>query len=222
MSMFDSIINESNEKSGLGDKSENLLSSLLSLITDQSQGGFAGFLGRFRRVGLGDEVDSWMSKGDNTTLSGEQVESALGTETTAEMARQTGLDVETTQTALGAMIPGVVDRLTPDGKIPTENDLLSRIGGYLSGVDGATISTTGVMESPMIDRFGSATAEEIRQPHPADLIGAEIEEFNDDSPLKWILPLIIVVLLIITGWAFCGKSETKAFNTVVQQNVFFV
>ena len=208
MSMFDSIINESNQKLGLGEKAENLLSSLLNLISDQSQGGFQGFLDRFRRVGLGDVVDSWIGRNANTKLSGEQVESALGTETIAEMARQVGLGVETTQTALGRMIPGIVDQLTPEGTIPTEDDLLSRIGGSLSGVGGATISTTGVMESPMIDRFGSAAAEEIRQPHPVTMIAEEIEEFNDDSPLKWIIPLIILILLVIIGWAFCGSPGT--------------
>ncbi len=68
MFMFDSIINESSQKFGLGDKAGNLLSSLLGLITDQSQGGFAGFLDRFRQAGLGDIADSWVGRGANTTL----------------------------------------------------------------------------------------------------------------------------------------------------------
>ncbi len=163
MSMFDSVINESSQKFGLGDKAGSLLSSLLSLMTDQSRGGFAGFLDRFRTAGLGEAVNSWIGNGNNLSISNEQVETALGTDTINLMAQQAGADVETTKSALGTMIPGVVDRLTPEGAIPTEDDLLSRIGGFLSGVGGATVSTTGVMMSDSIDRSGTAAAEEINR-----------------------------------------------------------
>jgi uncharacterized protein YidB (DUF937 family) len=203
--MFDSIINESSQKFGLGDKAGSLLSSLLSLITDEKQGGFSGFLDRFRQVGLGDIADSWVGTGPNAMLSNEQIESALGTETTVEMARQAGVHVETTRSALGMMIPRVVDNLTPNGVVPTEDDLLSRIGGFLSGVGGATVSTTGVMASETVDRFATATAEDIRHTEVDDLLD---ENYDDNSALNWLLPLILLIILIAIGWAFCGKAET--------------
>lgn len=211
MSMFDAVINESSQKFGLGDKAGSLLSSLLSLITDQSRGGFAGFLDRFRQVGLGNAADSWVSTEKNISLSNEQVEAALGAETTDEMARQAGVDAETTKSALGTMIPSVVDSLTPDGIVPTENDLLSRIGGFLSGVGGSTVGTTGVMASDSIDRFGTAAAEDIKR---GGVNVAVDEESNDDSPLKWLVPLILLVLLIGLGWAFCRKAEAPTAPVV--------
>lgn len=201
--MFDSIVSESGEKYGLGDKAGNLLSSLLSLITDQSQGGFAGFLDRFRKTGLNEQLNSWVGTGANTALSGEQVEWALGSELTDEMARQAGLDADVARASLGRMIPSVVDQLTPNGTVPTDDDLLSRIGGYLSGIGGSTVSTTGVMTGESVDRIGSAAAENIVHPN-ADFL--EAEDVNDDSPSKWIIPIIILVLLVIAGWAFCGKG----------------
>lgn len=201
MSMFDSIVSESGEKYGLGDKAGNLLSSLLNIITDQNQGGFAGFLDRFRKIGLGDELNSWLGKGENTTISGEQVEWALGTDTTDEMARQAGLDVDVARASLGRMIPAVVSELTPNGTVPTDDDLLSRIGGYLSGIGESTISTTGVITNQAFDRIGTAAAENISEPNPLD----NIAKFSDDSPMKWIVPLIILMLIVISGWAFCGK-----------------
>lgn len=205
MFKFDSIINESSQKYDLGDKAGNLLSSLLGLITDQRQGGFTGFLDRFRQVGLGDVADSWVGRGANALLSNEQVESALGTETTIHMARQAGIDVEQARSALGMMIPGVVDRLTPDGVVPTEGDLLSRIGGFLSGVGGSTVSTTGVMASETIDRFATASAENMRRTDAGDLLD---DDYEDSSLLNWLLPLILLILLIAIGWAFCGKAES--------------
>lgn len=216
MSIFDSIISEGSEKYRLGDKAGSLLSSLLGLISDQTRGGLAGFLERFRAVGLGDTVDSWVGSNSNRVLSNEQVESALGTEATTEMARQAGLDHETTKTALGAMIPGVVDRLTPDGIVPTDDDLLSRLGGYLSGVGDATVSTTGVMASDTIDRFGSATAENItrRDDFTTDLVP------DDDSPLKWLMPLILLGILVALGYTFCGgRAENAPAPAAVNTNV---
>lgn len=203
MSEFDSILKENNQDFGPGNKAENLLPSLLTLITDQSQGGLAGFLDRFRRAGFGETVDSWIGTSANIPLTGEQAASALGDETITQMAQQAGLDAETTKSALGKIIPVVVDRLTPDDIDLTESDLLSRIGSFLSGVDGATISTTGVMESPTFDRFGSAAAEEIVQPNPADVVAGELDE---NTTLSRILPLIILAFLIAVGWAFCGNS----------------
>jgi uncharacterized protein YidB (DUF937 family) len=208
MSMFDAVINESSQNFGLGDKAGSLLSSLLSLITDQSRGGFAGFLDRFRQVGLGAAADSWVGTGANVPLSNEQVEAALGAETTDEMARQAGVDAETTKSALGTMIPSVVDSLTPDGTVPTENDLLSRIGGFLSGVGGSTVGTTGVMASDSIDRFGTAAAEEINRGEVSATAPLEtVDEPDDDSPFKWLVPLALLILLIGLGWAFCRKAE---------------
>jgi len=137
-------------------------------------------------------------------LSNEQVESALGTETTAEMARQAGIDAETARSALGIIIPGVVDALTPNGVVLTEDDLLSRIGGFLSGVGGATVSTTGVMASETVDRFTTATAEDIRRTDTDDLL----DDYTDNSALNWLLPLILLAVLVTIGWALCGKSET--------------
>ncbi len=103
------------------------------------------------------------------------------------------------------MIPSVVDSLTPDGVVPTEDDLLSRIGGFLSGVGGATVSTTGVMASETIDRFATATAGEIRRTDLDDLLA---EDYEDNSALNWLFPLILLIVLIAIGWAFCGKTET--------------
>lgn len=203
--MSESINTESDENFGLGDKAGNLLSSLLNLITDQNQGGLDGFLQRLRQVGLGAAVDSWLGAGENKILSVEEVESALGTTTTNEMARQADLDANVARSSLGRMIPKVIDELTPNGTVPTDDDLLSRIGGYLSGVGNATVSTTGVMTNEAFDRIGTAAAENIREPDLPTIVN----EFNDDSPTKWLVPLIVVFLLVLFGWAFCSKSPAE-------------
>ena len=224
MSIFDSIIGESGEKFNLGDKSGGLLAALLELISDQSRGGFAGFLNRFRQAGLGDVADSWVDTSDNLTLSGEQVESALGTETVGAIAAQAGVPPETAKSALGVIIPSVVDRLTPNGVVPDESGLLTTIGGYLTGF--GIPAAGGIAGMP--DRVSGFAPDnfDARQPivnAPGDRalynrVDEAIEKSDDDSVLKWIVPLILLGLLVAVGWAFCRKSDVLPVGANINLN----
>jgi uncharacterized protein YidB (DUF937 family)/outer membrane protein OmpA-like peptidoglycan-associated protein len=163
MSLFDSIISGAAEKFGLGDKAGTLLSALLSLMTDQDRGGFAGFLDLFSKAGLGDVASSWISSGVNTELSEAQVESVLGKATITDLANQADVNASTAKSALAYMIPNVVDKLTPDGVVPEEKDLLSKIGDFLSGIGGAVAGAAlgaagavGAVASGAADKVGDA------------------------------------------------------------------
>ena len=200
--MFSSIINEAGEKYGLGDKAGGLVSALLALMTDPQNGGFAGFLNRFRQVGLGDLADSWVASGANTPISYEQTESAFGDETLRSIADKAGVDYKTATTATAHIIPHLVDDLTPNGTVPDDGDLLSRIGGYLSGTGGAAVGTSAAANT--LDRVDASVSSTT-----GDFAGGEA---GDDNPvLAWLLPLLILGLLIIVGYSFCGgKSEPIA------------
>jgi uncharacterized protein YidB (DUF937 family)/outer membrane protein OmpA-like peptidoglycan-associated protein len=156
--MFESIIREAQEKFSLGDKAGTLLASLLGLIANPENGGFTGFIQRFDNAGFGDTVDSWISDGDNTPMSDEQIESALGDETIEAVAEQSGVDNATAAAALGFMTPRVVDTLTPNGEIPDEASLLSNITGFLTDHGGAVgaailggLGTAGIFASDLAD-----------------------------------------------------------------------
>lgn len=41
---------------------------------------------------------------------------------------------------------------------------------------------------------------------------------DDDSILKWLIPLILLVLLIVLGYWFCGKSATPTTPTNTNVN----
>ena len=161
--MFDSILNETKEKFGLGDKAGGLLATLLGLIANPANGGFSGFIGKFKDAGLGDLVNSWITTGDNTPISDEQFESALGADTISSVAEQAGVDKATATSALASMTPQVVDALTPDGEIPDDASLLSKITGFLSNFGGAIgaavlggLGTAGALASGAADLVGGA------------------------------------------------------------------
>lgn len=213
--MFDSIISSVNEKYTLGDKAGALVSALVGLMTDSKSGGFAGFINRFRDAGLGDLADSWISSGANTPVSNEQLESALGENTLRGISEKVGTSYEDTVGASGYIIPHVVDDLTPDGEMPSGDDLLSRMSGSLMGVgtsSGAAGSSSnggdgGVGTSSGDDGVGTSSG------------GGDGFGDGNGSPLAWLLPLLILALLIILGAWFCGKkSEPVAtVNTSVNK-----
>ena len=134
MSIFDSLISKTAQKFGLGDKAGGLLAGLLSLITNANSGGLTGFISKFTGVRLGNVVSSWISQGENTALTNDQLSSVLGNETIENLADKAGLSPALAMPALAYMLPKVVDRLTPDGVVPTS--LPNTIMNYISGLGG--------------------------------------------------------------------------------------
>jgi OmpA-OmpF porin, OOP family len=131
MTILEPIINEVSDQFGLRGKAGPLMSSLLSLISNERTGGLQGFLDQFRRAGLGETVSSWVSRGSNTPITTEQLERAIGGDTVNRMASSTGIARAGAASALAFMIPRVVDLLTPEGVVPSR--LPAWVSSYLSG-----------------------------------------------------------------------------------------
>jgi outer membrane protein OmpA-like peptidoglycan-associated protein/uncharacterized protein YidB (DUF937 family) len=131
MTILEPIINEVSDQFGLRGKSGPLMSSLLSLISNERTGGLQGFLDQFRRAGLGETVSSWVSRGSNTPITTEQLERSVGGDTINRMASSTGIARAGAASALAFMIPRVVDLLTPEGVVPSR--LPAWVSSYLSG-----------------------------------------------------------------------------------------
>lgn len=85
--------------------------------------GLGGLLERFRQSGQGKTADSWIGTGPNEPVSPGQVGSALGPNILKTLAEQSGLSEEELLKQLSQVIPGVVDKLTPGGRLPTLAEL---------------------------------------------------------------------------------------------------
>jgi len=69
--------------------------------------------------GLSDAVSGWLSGAPTSALSAETVQNALGSQTVNNIASRTGLSLATVTSALGFMIPKLVQSLAPGGAVPT-------------------------------------------------------------------------------------------------------
>ncbi len=91
-------------------------------------GGLGDLLGSFRSAGHADVADSWIKPGVPTQgLRPDQVEQAIGSENLAELAQRTGLSREELLERLAKTIPQAVDTLTPNGQMPTDDQIRQRL-----------------------------------------------------------------------------------------------
>jgi uncharacterized protein YidB (DUF937 family) len=87
--------------------------------------GLREVLDRFRNSGSSEQVDSWVGLGENEPLQRDQVERAIDPETLDELSRQTGLRREELLYRITRDLPVAVDRATPTGQLPLEEDSAS-------------------------------------------------------------------------------------------------
>ena len=86
--------------------------------------GLGGLIDQFQKKGLGDVIDSWVNRGTNKGVAPDQVSVALGGDVVNELSRRTGLSRDQVVAELARMLPNVVDKLTPDGRLPTRQEIM--------------------------------------------------------------------------------------------------
>lgn len=106
------------------------LGGLLSGLTGGNlAGGLGDILNSFRDAGHGEVADSWVKPGVPTQgLTPQQVADALGDDNLSELTQKTGLSRDELLKRLSTAIPGAVDTLTPDGQMPSEQQVRERLG----------------------------------------------------------------------------------------------
>jgi uncharacterized protein YidB (DUF937 family) len=127
MSLLDSLTG------ALGGQGGADLSGLVQTIAGQgAAGGVSGLVEAFEKGGLGAVAQSWVSSGANHPISAEQVQAVLGSGAIGQFAEKLGVDPQVGAAKLAELLPGLVDRLTPGGQLPTEG-LGGAVGDLLGG-----------------------------------------------------------------------------------------
>jgi uncharacterized protein YidB (DUF937 family) len=80
-------------------------------------------LNKLQQGGLGNETKSWVGSGQNQPVSPGQLGSALGPNIIKTLAQQSGISEEELTQQLSQALPGLVDKLTPNGRLPTMAEL---------------------------------------------------------------------------------------------------
>ena len=85
-------------------------------------GGLRDVIERFRQSGHADAADSWVKTGPNQPIQPGQLEQAIGPDVLNTLAERTGLSREELLSRLARDLPAAVDKFTPDGRLPTEDE----------------------------------------------------------------------------------------------------
>jgi uncharacterized protein YidB (DUF937 family) len=80
-------------------------------------------VGQFQQRGLGPQVSSWIGSGANQPVAPDQVAHALGEENIQALQQQTGTPREALLTELAQHLPDAVHQLTPQGRLPDDDEL---------------------------------------------------------------------------------------------------
>jgi uncharacterized protein YidB (DUF937 family) len=95
--------------------------------SSEGAGGLLGSLGglfdKLQKGGLGGVASSWVGPGQNQPVSPGQLGSALGPDIIKTLSQRSGLSEEEITNQLSQVLPGVVDKLTPQGRLPTLAEL---------------------------------------------------------------------------------------------------
>ena len=117
-----------------GAASGDALQAVIAMLAQSGSGGggLDGLVRQFEQGGLGELVASWIGTGRNLPVSPEQLSGVLGEERLRQFAPLLGVSQGDAALQLSNVLPQVVDRLTPDGRLPdTASDGLGDIGSVL-------------------------------------------------------------------------------------------
>lgn len=117
MGFIDDIANKAFGKFG---GANSPVGAVLQMVNNQP-GGLSGLLQTFHEKGLGGMASSWVGTGENQAISAEQIQNVLGEDHIKQFAAKAGIPPEQASGKLAEYLPQIVDKLTPNGQVPTGN-----------------------------------------------------------------------------------------------------
>jgi uncharacterized protein YidB (DUF937 family) len=114
---------------GLGDILKGNLGGLLAGGAAGSviSGGLGDLLKQLQQSGHGDTANTWVGPGQNKAIAPGDLAKALGADQISGLMSQTGLSRDELLSGLSQQLPDVIHHLTPDGRLPTENEVSGRL-----------------------------------------------------------------------------------------------
>ena|SRR5437588_6151327 len=117
MSLFDEITSSLSQSSSTSpEQHKRLVQGALEMFGHQA--GLSSLVAAFEQQGLGHIAQSWISNGANHAVSADQIQRVLGQNRIQQLASKAGISPDDAAQKLSGILPVVVDKLSPGGKIP--------------------------------------------------------------------------------------------------------
>ena len=100
-------------------------------------GGLQKIMSGLEHQGAGAQASSWVAKGENQPVTGQQMKDAVGVDQLAQIAEKLGVSHDQAAEVLAKVIPHVVDKASPDGAMPSQEAVDSTVGALSQGAASA-------------------------------------------------------------------------------------
>jgi uncharacterized protein YidB (DUF937 family) len=123
MGLLDGIVGKAAGIFG-GDKGEQsgLLGGVMDMLTGKESGGMSGLVQSFQEKGFGGIISSWIGTGENLPISADQIQQVMGSDMVQNLAAKFGIPAEELSAKLAEFLPGAIDKMTPNGTLPEEEE----------------------------------------------------------------------------------------------------
>jgi uncharacterized protein YidB (DUF937 family) len=135
MGVFDDLLRNAlgSQAKDPANQSRSLVEGLVSMLQQPDVGGVDGLARMLEQRGLGAEAASWIGTGQNRSITPEQVTQTLGPQRVESLSSRLGLGKIAGAAAIAALLPALIDKLTPDGRAPQTSSLGGLLGGLFGG-----------------------------------------------------------------------------------------
>lgn len=87
--------------------------------------GLNGLVENFQKNGYGSIIDSWIGKGANAPIQDKELDAAIGSNAISDLAKKANMSEAELLQQLSKALPTLVDKLTPNGRLPTAAEIES-------------------------------------------------------------------------------------------------
>jgi uncharacterized protein YidB (DUF937 family) len=114
-----------NAGSDIGDILKNGLGGLLGAGTAGTvlSSGLNDLLKQFQQAGQGNAANSWVGNGPNKSISADDLAKVLDSDQIKTLMAHAGLSRDEVLNALSQHLPGLVNEMTPNERLPTEQEV---------------------------------------------------------------------------------------------------
>lgn len=117
MSILDAVMGAAERHPELNqEQHSSLVQTALQMFGNQA--GLSSLFQNAQSLGLGQIVQSWIGNGTNQPIASSQLEGLLGQNRINQLASRAGVPPAVASAALSRVLPVVVDKLTPQGRLP--------------------------------------------------------------------------------------------------------
>ncbi len=98
----------------------NAIVNIAIRLVQYYPGGLPALIQQLQASGLAEQAASWISTGQNQAVNGAQIQQALGAQI-QQAAQQANIPQNDVANGLASVMPMLIDKLTPQGALPTNN-----------------------------------------------------------------------------------------------------